>query len=151
MIWNRKTDVYYLPHHNRIKLEQLSYVNARLSITLWGITYFLYPPRAVAEELGRGLISVSAAMAVIGSLIGIFGFVLTSSGNLNRLYQGLILEFSGLLICFGGPFSFFVTSAYLTLHLDEPQGHSFTAISYALCAFIFSRIAIIWRRLKEAG
>ena len=137
--------------HTRTKWELLAYFHSKMSVVVWGILYFMYPPTLVVNELGYTLLYVSTLLAISGSLLGMVGLWRSNSNNMNTRYQGLILEFTGLLFAVGGPLGFFITSAHLTLELDEPQLHTVTGVAYALSAFIISRIFTVWRNLKAAS
>lgn len=134
MLWNQRT-----------LTEHLAFNHAKLSIILWGILYALYPPQVIVIKLGYNLILAGALMAILGGLIGLAGLYFSNSNEIERRYKGLIFEAGGLTIAMTGPLSFFFTSAYLTVTLDEPQLHTITAVSYALCASLLSRIVVVRR------
>ena len=91
------------------------------------------------------LVNLSAISAIVGSVVGIFGLLLSSSKDVIRRYQGLVIESAGLTLSLCGPLAFFVTVGYLTIHLQEPQLHVVAAVTYALCAVIISRIVVVRR------
>lgn len=137
--------------HTRTKWEVVAYFHSKLALVVWGVVYLMWPPTIVVRELGYVLINASASFAIFGGLLGIAGLFVSNSNNLNRRYQGLIMEFSGLLISIGGPLGLFFTSANLTLKFNNPDFHTVTGICYALSAFMISRIFTVWRSLKAAS
>lgn len=138
-------------YYQRLGTDRLIYIHAKLAVILWGLTYLIYPLKPIVDELGYSLIYTSALSAIFGSLLGIIGLLRQRTNNINRRYQGLIMEFSGLMISFTGPLGFFFTAAYLTTKYVAPQGYSLTVLAYALCAAMIGRILTVWRDLKAAS
>lgn len=133
----------------RTLLEHIAFIHAKLALILWGVLYAVWPPVQLVNEIGYTLVYISAGFSIFGSIAGIVGLIMSDSKVLKRRYQGLIIESAGLLVALCGPLTFFVTIAYLILEFDDPQGHSFAAISYALCASFLSRIVVVRKGMKK--
>lgn len=135
---------------DRLGIRERPYIQTKIVIILWGIFYFLYPPPSIVQELGYTLVYISSFFSVFGCIAAIFGLLWSRSPILKRHHQGLIIEFSSLIVAICGPLAFFITVTYLTIHHRTAIGISFALLALSLCSSIFARILTVSQTLKDS-
>lgn len=124
-------------------LDYLMLAHVKAAVALWGVLYILYTPPPIRTHLGPALVVFSGLFAIVGSITGIIGLTLTGSQHKKHSAQGAILEMSGLIVAACGPLTYFVTSAYLVVSLNQSFRHIEAGLAYALFSAIVARIIAV--------
>lgn len=129
----------------RLRSDHWAWIHAKLALITWGIFYVIFTPEGPLDELGKTLNVFIATFAIIGSIIGISGLIRSTNTNRSIRRQGLVIELSGLILAFCGPFTYFIIQAYLSP--DNEARIALSCFAYSFSMFILARIIVVLRAI----
>lgn len=132
-----------------VRLDQWGWVHAKISLVCWGLMYLLDPPPGAYRELGTTLVVTAALFVVIGSLVSIFGLLLSSDNSMKRRHRGLAIEAGGLILTLCGPLSFFVVQ--ISRFINGEVHITRAAFSYVLISLLIARTIVVLRALHKVN
>jgi hypothetical protein len=128
----------------RVKLQAWLWIHFKLALLVWSFLLFYYTPIQVHNVQGDIVTGLFTIVTGMGAIISVTGLVVKNQGCESTLI-GSEIELAGLVFMAAGPISYLVTQIFLALTLpDGDQRYALCALTYALCAALVCRIAIVY-------
>lgn len=132
-------------HKRRLSLRTVASIHLKVAIGAWAVAMLAFTPDVLDNTLGASL-TLGLGVTVVGTILSVVGIV-RSAHQGAHVQSGLRLELSGIFFSFAGPVVYGIVQVYLIFTSergDQRVGLAFLA--YVMCAALFSRLVVVWRR-----
>ena len=129
----------------RLRIDHWAWINAKLSLVLWGLLYLFITPAGPLEAIGQSLNAAAALFSIFGGLTAVVGIVIATDEHVSTRQKGLIVEIFGSIIGVCGPITYFITQ--VNLFGQDRSRIPLAAFALSLVCFIFARTMAVRRAL----